>query len=219
MKKSYAVACSLILLAVPDLVRGQEPSQAIRARPEHMRAVIPLDDLKVDDPLFRVRLTPREPISKDVEADALPKIYSTVVPLPHYLRFLRIADLRDMTSSSRAEVPRSGVVAMSYSLVPGQLYLLDVRIESAGLTLELDSPGPGYLSKHRCQIDALLQKKIISVPAGPAQLLAVIERSDSLSPYDNCLFQLQESPPASTDGGWAPRWTFFSAELTRLADQ
>ncbi|MEJ2339506.1 MAG: hypothetical protein P8Y15_11545 [Gemmatimonadales bacterium] len=166
-----------------------------------------------------VRMTPRKPISIDVEADALPKLGGTNVPLPHYLRFLRIVDMTDMTSSPRAEFPRSGVVAMYFSLAPDQLYLLDVRIESAGRGLELDSPGLGGMAKHRCQIDALLQKKVFSVPAGPAQLLAVIKRSDSLSAYDNCGFTLQESPPAPADGSWTPRWTFFSVELTRLFNQ
>jgi len=218
MKKSYALACSLMLLAVPDSVRGQEPSQAIRARPEHMRAVIPLGDLQVGEPLFRVRLMPREPASVDVEANAIPK-------LPHYLRFSRFSDVwsvaclpssysksstTDPHVSGCAESTRSGSVTMHFSLVPGQLYLLDIRIESAGLTLELRST---------CHIDGLQQDKIFPDPAGPAQLLAVIERPASVPSWDRCGFVLSQSPPSTPDGSWTTKWVFFSAEITRLSNQ
>ena len=163
-----------------------------------------------DIPDAQIRLTPREPRSVDVEAGALPKIYMNVA-LPHYLRFIRMSDVRDMPSSPRAESPRSGVVGLFFSLVPDQLYLLVIGIESAGLTLELDSPAAGVLAKHRCPIDLLLQKKIFQVPAGPAQLVAIIKRSDSLSAYDNCGFVLHVSPPPPTDGSRVPICMFFSA--------
>jgi len=163
-----------------------------------------------DEPLFRVRLTPREPVNYEVEGNAGPPVF-------HFLKFTRVHTLMSHTChgtliscSGTASFPESGDVHMAFSLVAGQLYLLDIMIEviGTGLTLELDSS---------CQIDGLQQEKTFPVPLGFSQLLAVIERLPSLP--EGCVLFLSLSQDPPDYGSWTPKWTFYYAEITRLSNQ
>lgn len=177
-----------------------------------------------DIPDATVRLTPQEPLTLvDDPPQPIPDSVMTlaIVKRPHFAAFHRMISThprpQDGHATGVATAPRNGTVQLWLTLMPGQLYLLDIQIEvveSTGLELAIESD---------CVIDFDAQTNYYTVPPGPVQLLAVVNRPASKQPNSGCTFSLREAwyrtdfvPEKPFHEYTIPRWEFHSAELTEL---
>jgi len=192
MKGSYVVACGLILFTVPDLALGQEPSQPLRARPEHLRMG---REFMPDAGSLLFRLTPAN------------SVYLPSDGSPAWLTFHAPILVGDPALLEHPE----GIVSFSGSsgqvtihlgpMVPGRRY---------HLTMSIYAFEPTVLSLHGfyCAINfsgGAPAKAYFNVPVGENLLEAVIERSF----FNVCAFTLARSGPTSS-------WRFYYAELREI---
>jgi len=223
MTKSRILVCSLVLLLAPDALPGQ-PSGALRARPEHLRAASDMAAKVV------LRLTPRRPVA--LEVGALPTddpigwlSFQKAFYVDAHSEFYSSA-----TGEGQASLPENGIVRIS--VVPpqaGEPYVLVVFASSDFQrsyylrNLKYGDVISSPTTKSECLVnfqlagDQLFENVGPSGPETEAALAAVgdlflrilVERPAYVT---TCHFSMT-STPYETVEEWQNHWRFHFAEL------
>jgi hypothetical protein len=172
---------------------------------EDLEAAVATEDV----PDAQVRLTPREPVSSAVSADAVPS------GVPHVLEFQEVGRVTPWTAQhtdGRALLGVGEAVLAWLSLEPEQTYLFEVHVFVGDNATDETALS---LFPYTCLIDFAPQRKLFSVSKGWNVLLATLKRPSSVSANDRCKLHISIANTGVAYNEYF-YFYFYSAELTKL---